>query len=60
MENKDHLTIKGINDIRVIKENMNTGRLDDQLFDFSNEKHLNYMNNVLICSFFKKVFQFIY
>ena len=29
MENKDHLTIKGINDIRVIKENMNTGRLDD-------------------------------
>nr|YP_010365243.1 hypothetical protein M1I11_mgp012 [Exserohilum turcicum]UOU81469.1 hypothetical protein [Exserohilum turcicum] len=29
MENKDHLTEKGINDIRVIKENMNTGRLDD-------------------------------
>lgn len=29
MENKKHLTKKGINDIRVIKENMNTGRLDD-------------------------------
>jgi len=29
MENKDHLTEKGINDIRVIKENMNTGRLGD-------------------------------
>lgn len=29
MENKKHLTEKGINDIRMIKENMNTGRLDD-------------------------------
>ena len=28
MENKNHLTEKGINEIRVIKENMNTGRLD--------------------------------
>lgn len=29
MQNKEHLTEKGINDIRIIKENMNTKRLDD-------------------------------